>query len=1094
MSGIVSTDTSPLTAAEGPVSASGTMMALVPTDEPPLVGREAQLAELVDLLQIRDPRGSGAVLLGGDAGVGKTRLLREVRARARTEGRHTVVGHCVDFGDSALAYLPFTEILGRLQAEEPRLLSRVAVQHPAIGRLLPRERVRAVSGSPAEPDQDGQRLPGLDGGLGGDARSSRADLFAGVHAVLEEVARQAPLLVVVEDAHWADQSSRELLTYLFTRGVDTPVSLVVSFRSDDVHRRHPLRPTLAQWSRLPTLERVQLGPLAEPDVRALVRALHPRPLTGLQVRDIVDRAEGNAFFVEELVSAAEATRLDGAALPDDLADLLLVRLDRLDDHTRAVVSAASVGGRRVSHQLLAAVLSNIGLSSSGFFGSVPSDPVPSDPVPSDPVPSDSVPSDSLPSDSLPSHAAPSDSAPSDSDVVRSGSAAGGASLDRALRQAVDALVLEPGRNGSDGDYTFRHALLSEAVYDDLLPGERVRLHTAYVAALQSGSVPGTAAELARHARAAHDTPTAIRASTEAGDEAMRVGAPEEAARHFEVALDLLGSDVEDATGLVVRAADALAEAGDPYRAAKLVAANLVALPPSAAPEARARLLIAQAATAYLTEIDLNPLTLTTAALELVPESPPTPLRAEALAVHAKALLQGSSNEESARYAAEAIELATSLGLRNLAQSTALVLAKIDDLTGDRRAALARLDDVLDQARALDDADVELRGLHQLGGVHYGTGDFVRARKAYLAATERARDARRPWAPYGLDARGLAALSSYALGDWDDALAVLGTDGETPPVAVEAFLTSIRLSVEAGRGSPDGIVHVGVVRPFWERDGMIVVCSACAAVDLFGDRLDLDSAIAIHDDAITTLEQLWPVTLLWVRLRLHALVLGQLAGHAAVRSRAERVELVRLGDGYAAAAVEFWQGRSFDGASRVEARAWRARLEAEHLRLHWLADVEPPEPETLTQAWRSSVAAFDELGHVYEVARSQARLAAVLHATGEVTGARELVTQARTTARRLGADPLVRELRTVSGSGRGAGAREAPAPEAAPLTAREHEILALVAQGRSNGEVARQLFISTKTVSVHVSNILAKLGATGRTEAAAIARRQGLLSG
>ncbi len=1011
-------------------------MSPVPTDELPLVGRAAQLAELVDRLQIRDLRGSGAVLLGGDAGVGKTRLLRAVRSRARAEGRHTVVGHCVDFGDSALAYLPFTEILGRLQAEEPQLLSRVALQHPAIGRLLPRRRVRAMSGNPSETDPADRRLPGLGDGLGGDARSSRADLFAGVHAVLEEVARQEPLLVVVEDAHWADQSSRELLTYLFTRGVDTPVSLVVSYRSDDVHRRHPLRPTLAEWSRLPTLERVQLGPLAEADVRTLVRALHPRPLTGLQVRDIIDRAEGNAFFVEELVSAAEATRLGGTALPDDLADLLLVRLDRLDESTRAVVGAASVGGRRVSHQLLAAVLSS---------------------------------------------------------PVLSGSGAGPDDLDRALRQAVDALVLEPGREGAADSYTFRHALLSEAVYDDLLPGERVRLHTAYVAALQSGSVPGTAAELARHARAAHDSETAIRASTEAGDEAMQVGAPEEAARHYEVALELLGSNVEDATGLVVRAADALAEAGDPYRAAKLVAANLAALPPSAAPEARARLLIAQAATAYLTEIDLNPLTLTTAALELVPESPPTPLRAEALAVHAKALLQGSSNEDSARYAAEAIELATSLGLRNLAQSTALVLAKIDDLTGDRRAALARLDDVLDQARALDDADVELRGLHQLGGVHYGTGDFVRARKAYLAATERARDARRPWAPYGLDARGLAALSSYALGDWDDAVAVLGSGGELPPPAVEAFLTSVRLAVEAGRGSADGIAHVAMVRPFWERDGMIVVSSACAAVDLYGDRLDLESTIAIHDDAVTTLERLWPVTPLWVRLRLHALLIGQLAGHAAERSRSERVKLARLGDGYAAAAAEFWQGRSFDGASRVEARAWRARLEAEHLRLHWLADVEPPDPQTLGQAWRSSVAAFDELGHVYEVARSQTRLAAVLHTTGELAGARELVTQARTTARRLGADPLVRELRTVSGSRRGARRRDEPAPTAATLTAREREILALVAQGRSNGEVARQLFISTKTVSVHVSNILAKLGAAGRTEAAAIARRQGLLS-
>ena len=100
-----------------------------------------------------------------------------------------------------------------------------------------------------------------------------------------------------------------------------------------------------------------------------------------------------------------------------------------------------------------------------------------------------------------------------------------------------------------------------------------------------------------------------------------------------------------------------------------------------------------------------------------------------------------------------------------------------------------------------------------------------------------------------------------------------------------------------------------------------------------------------------------------------------------------------------------------------------------------------------------------------------------------------MTAARQTARRLKAEPLLTELRAVAGPGRG---REEHAPTSVPLTAREQEILGLVAQGRTNGEIGRQLFISTKTVSVHVSNILAKLGAAGRTEAAAIARRQGVL--
>jgi DNA-binding NarL/FixJ family response regulator len=127
-----------------------------------------------------------------------------------------------------------------------------------------------------------------------------------------------------------------------------------------------------------------------------------------------------------------------------------------------------------------------------------------------------------------------------------------------------------------------------------------------------------------------------------------------------------------------------------------------------------------------------------------------------------------------------------------------------------------------------------------------------------------------------------------------------------------------------------------------------------------------------------------------------------------------------------------------------------------------------------------------MGHRFETARSQARLAAVLRAAGRTAEAREHADAARGTARRLGAGPLLAELRALGSESRPRAANNTG------LTARETEILGLVAQGRSNAEIARQLFISAKTVSVHVSNVLAKLGASGRTEAAAIARRDGLL--
>jgi len=1023
----------------------------------PFVGRDAQLAELAGLLAVHDPQGSGTVLLGGDAGVGKTRLLLALRDQAVTSGRRVVVGHCVDFGDSTLPYLPFTEILGRLQADLPDDVERLAAAYPAIGRLLPRQRVR-----PTQPEARSTG-PGGGGPSGAgpppavdDDRSSRADLFAGVHATIEELARIHPLLVVVEDVHWADQSSRELVSYLFTRQFTAPVSLVVSYRSDDVHRRHPLRPTLAEWSRLPGLHRLQVGPLSEAAVRALVHALHPGPLADEHVRAIVARAEGNAFFVEELADMAGQT---GDTLPWSLADLLLVRLDRLDDAARRVVGAASVAGRKVSHDLLAHVL-------EGYDG------------------------------------------------------AGG--LDLGLRQAVDALILEPGRNGTQPGYAFRHALLSEAVYDDLLPGERTSLHTAYVHALQDGTVVGTAAELAYHARAANDRETALRASIEAGDEAVRVGAPDEAAQYYQAALELLGpgrpgrpgrpggTDATDGTDgtestdgtdgtsgpgdldeadLVVRAADALADAGDPYRAAKLVAVHLARLPDDAPDEARARLLLAKAETSFATEVDFNPVVLTSQALQLVPASPPTPLRARALLVHAQASRRWGGTEETRLAALEAVDVATTLRLPRLAQAAALVLAKVDDLSGDAGAALARLDEVLDQVGG--DADVEIPALHQVAMVHFGVGRFAKAKQIHLLAAEHARRARRPWSPWGVDARAMAALSAFVLGEWDELLEITDTTGEAPPPMAEAYLRSVGLDVEAARGDPAGLAHVESVRPFWERDGAMVLYSTTAAMELLGEQGDLDGVVAFHDDGLSTLGHLWPGVTLWLRFRLTAVLLAQMASNVVVRSRAERGPLVARADVDVAALRAFVADHPLDGATRIEARAWYARAEAELLRLHWLADVDPTSAAELVTAWRASVAEFEAMGHVFETARSKARLAAALHAAGETAEARRLVADVRPVAQRLGAAPLVAELRRVAGSGR---AREAAVPATSDLTAREREILELVAQGRSNGEIGRQLFISTKTVSVHVSNILAKLGAAGRTEAAAIARRNGLLSG
>ena len=292
---------------------------------------------------------SGAVLLGGrrrrrqDPPAG--RAARPVRRRRLA----LLVGHCLDFGDSALPYLPFSEAFGRLAIESPALASSLVDAAPAIARLMPQRRM--LSGPDPIAVPDGPAVDVDASALMGAGRMDRSELFEAVHSALETLGQSKPLLILLEDAHWADQSTRELLSFLFSRRFSEPVAIVTSYRSDDLHRRHPLRTTVAEWGRLPGVTRLQLRPLDDADVRELVRVLHPAPLPESELRRIVERSEGNAFFTEELVAAAE---LGSRLLPTDLADLLLVRLDQLDDATRLVVRAAAVAGRRVPHELLAA--------------------------------------------------------------------------------------------------------------------------------------------------------------------------------------------------------------------------------------------------------------------------------------------------------------------------------------------------------------------------------------------------------------------------------------------------------------------------------------------------------------------------------------------------------------------------------------------------------------------------------------------------------------------------------------------------------------------------------------------------------------------
>ena len=550
--------------------------------------------------------------------------------------------------------------------------------------------------------------------------------------------------------HWADQSTRELLTFLLTRPTTRPFALVVSYRSDDLNRRHPLRAVLAEWHRLSAVTRLHLERLDETDIRSMIANLQPVPLPEREVQRIVARAEGNPFFAEELVSAADN---DCGSLPTELADLLLVRLDRLGDHGRLAVRAAAVAGRQVSHNLLA--------HASGL---------------------------------------------SDGD------------LDLALRSAVEANVLLP----TAGDrYMFRHALLAEAVYDDLLPGERVRLHAAYARALKAHDVPGTAAELARHARAAHDLVTAARASVRAGEEAMAVGGPDEAARHYELALELLADpDVAagvdeaadegepiDRVDLATKACDAAVSAGHVFRALALAQDQLRALAPDAGAVDRARMLLTVASTARLVDTRVDVLALTTEAVGLLPADASDELRAQLLNIHALANADRARDDDAGRWAGEAQVLARSIGRLDIAVEAATTLARITERAGDPEKSKVALVAAVEEARVSGEVSAELRSLFNLAGLHYELGKIPRALEIYQQTRQRALQAGLPWGPYGLEARWMTATAAYVVGDWDLAARTTDITGESPPDLAEALLRATGMEVAAGRGSFDALERV-----------------------------------------------------------------------------------------------------------------------------------------------------------------------------------------------------------------------------------------------------------------------------------------------
>src|SRR3954470_4458533 len=268
----------------------------------------------------------GLAFVAGESGVGKSRLLSEFARRARDEaGAKVLSGECVELGDGELPYAPLVGALRPLvRAGDPGLLELPEAARHELAALLPGLAV------PANGD-DTARRERIEGG--GQAQSR---LFEALLAAIDRLARDAPVLLIIEDIHWADRSTRDFLSFLGRNLADERVLVALSYRPDELHRRHPLRPLLAVLERTHLARRIELRGLLPADIRAMAHEISGQEPSAELVDRLVRRSDGNALFIEELLAAGPGP------LPPSLADALLVRVERLPAPAQELMRALAV--------------------------------------------------------------------------------------------------------------------------------------------------------------------------------------------------------------------------------------------------------------------------------------------------------------------------------------------------------------------------------------------------------------------------------------------------------------------------------------------------------------------------------------------------------------------------------------------------------------------------------------------------------------------------------------------------------------------------------------------------------------------------------
>jgi DNA-binding NarL/FixJ family response regulator len=972
-----------------------------PATSPVMVGRHRDLADLREAHLTTLSGAPRVVVVAGEAGIGKTRLLGEF-----VEGLDPEVvvarGQCVAMGSLGTPFAPVRGVLRDLVAAfgVATVLEAAGPAGHLLAALLPE---LATEGTPA----------------GEVAQEQLHDI---VGQLLVALSDEAPLVVLVEDAHWADVATVDLLRALVAGLRRGRVTALLSYRTEDVGRSHPMRPFLVELDRDRQVLRLELARLSTTEAAELAQLIRGERPDPRDLALLVERSEGVPFFVEELLGLES---LEGGALPETLRELVLARYVRLDEQTQAALRLIAAGGVSVDHDLLVRV---------------------------------------------------HDGDPS--------------ALDQALRAAIAAQLLT-----TDGTaYTFRHALTQEAVHEELLPGERARFHARYAAALEElPHLAASKAEVAHHWLAAHDLPRALTATVAAAQEAVATGAPAVGARLGERALELW-PQVPDAavlTGmekadLFLATASSYDEGGD-SRALAVLDEALAECPRE--DRRRYALLLHETFVVWHAHSRPGGRELAVQALDLLPAGGDDEDEAVRLRVQVGLGISLVIARDDRHDGMAVLEEAAALGRALLARDPAPEIAErarfelaraLTNLgftrseRGDLEGALAALDEAVQTSP--EDPRTRMRDAERRALLLCGVGHFEEAAEVAAAGHALAREVgqERGW---GLSIAQSGVIAMLALGRLTEAEQRLDRIRTAKPWGfVAAYEGALRAELHVIRDEPAAAAEV--------------LADLKTLIDATAGN-DVEDAMAMVVARASVALARGDLTAAWAALEplrdggtpppgtsYRALVL---AGRVVA-------ELRRAGqapEGVIPAEAEQTLRQAFERVTAWEIKSvWRALLEAE------LSGTDGA--GTDVDAWQLAVEQT-AVGTVpvSEHAHALLRLAEAQVLAGDRASAAETLVRLRELTSGHGlrrAGRLAAELAERAGLEPG---RTGGPAHAVELTAREQQVLQLVAEGLTNRQIGERLFISDKTASVHVSAILRKLGATSRTEAAVRAAQLGL---